>query len=79
MADNFGKWQGGTNFIYAPQWSTGRSNSGEGNKKFGSAAVKRGNSYRFNPNPTRCNHAGCQIAIQSKRDKEIYMKRKGLV
>lgn len=76
MADNFGKWQGGPNFVYAQQWGTGQTNGGEGNKKFGSAGMKRGNTYRFNPNVTRTSHAGCQIAQQSRRDKDAFMKRK---
>lgn len=46
-----------------------------GQNRFGDAGMKRGGTYRFNPNPTRCNHAGCQIAAQSRKDKDAYMKK----
>lgn len=79
MADNFSKWQGGPNFIKARQWGVGRTNSGEGAKKFGSAAMKRGNTFKFNPNPTRCSHPGCMIAQQAKIDRENYALSKRVV
>lgn len=66
-------WEGGPNFVFAPQWSSGKSNSGSGVKgKFGHAGTKRG---RFNPNPTACNHPSCQIALRSKRDKTAHEAR----
>ena len=73
MADNFSNWVGGEH-IKAQQWGAGRTNSGEGAKKFGSASMKRGGNFKFNPNPTRSSHPSCQIAAQSRLDKEIYMK-----
>ena len=60
------KWEGGDLWVFAPQWSSGRSNSGNGSSK-NPALTKRG---RFNPNPTRANHPGCLIAKQAKEDKE---------
>lgn len=73
MADNFSKWQGGQNFYYAQQWGVGRTNDGAGKKKYGNAGHRR--RVRFNPNPTRCNHPGCQIALQSQRDREAYQNK----
>lgn len=72
MADNnFSKWLGGPNFVYAPQWASGRSNDGAARRRLN--LTKRG---RFNPNPTASGHPGCRIAAQSKADAEAYRARK---
>jgi hypothetical protein len=68
--DVFSKWLGGPNFVYAPQWASGRSNSGEFKKKYGLAGTRK--KGRFNPNVTACSHAGCQVAARSKLDKKAY-------
>ena len=47
--NNNGSWVGGE-FVKAPQWGSGRSNSGDGKKKYGNAGMRKRN--RFNPNPT---------------------------
>lgn len=62
-------WEGGPNFVFAPQWSSGKSNAGQSKNP---ALTKRG---RFNPNPTACGHVSCMIAAQSKRDKAKYEAR----
>jgi hypothetical protein len=54
-----------------------KGNDNGGKNKYGDAGYKHRGGYRFNPNPTRCNHAGCQIAIQSRKDKEAYLQQKG--
>jgi len=75
--DNFGKWQGGDNFVYSPQWGSGQSRDGsQGKKKYGDAAMRK--RTRFNPNPTACSHPGCQIKARSKRDKENYLRSKSV-
>lgn len=63
-------WVGGEH-IKAQQWGTGATHSGEGAKKFGSASAKRKGRFRFNPNPTRCNHVGCQISLRARADKDF--------
>lgn len=67
--NNFSRWQGGPNFVYAPQWASGRSNDGAGRKRL--QLTRRG---RFNPNPTACAHPGCQVTARAKRDKEAYIE-----
>lgn len=64
------------NWVMAPQWSSGRSNDGASeSKRYGNAGMKRGNKYRFNPNPTRSSHPGCVIAQQSMKDKKNHLDR----
>ena len=63
------EWLGGE-FVWAPQWSSGKSNDGAYKKKFGNAASAR--KGRFNPNPTVANHPGCLISARSKADKKNY-------
>lgn len=61
MAEKFGSgWVGGPLFSKQKKWANGTMNDGKSKKK------------RFNPNPTACSHSGCQIAAQSRRDKEKY-------
>lgn len=62
-------WVGGEH-VKAQQWGVGKTNSGEGAKKFGSASAKRHGHFRFNPNPTRVSHPSCQISRQAKIDKD---------
>lgn len=72
MAKNLADWVGGSNFIWARQFSSGRSNSGEAKKKFGPACMRR--RVRFNPNSqhVRHNHPSDLVGQQSARDKKLY-------
>lgn len=74
MSGQFAKWLGGPNFVYAPQWGTGRSNDGANKKRYGDAGMRR--RIRFNPNPTSCNHPSCQISKKSAEDKQKYINSK---
>jgi len=67
---NFSKWLGGDNFVYAPQWASGKSNDGNYKKKYGNAATRK--KGRFNANPTVCAHVSCQITQRSALDKKKY-------
>lgn len=76
-ADNFSKWLGGLNFVWARQWGSGVSNSNDAKKKYGLATMRKMKKGRprFNPNVTSCAHPSCLVAAQSKRDKEKFIKR----
>lgn len=66
MASN---WVGG-DWVKAPQWGSGKSNSGDARKKYGNAGTKRGG---FNPNPIRRNgNALCMISQQAVANKKAY-------
>jgi len=65
MANN-SNWVGG-DFVYSPQWASGKSNSGDSRKKYGNAGTKRG---RFNPNPVPRNHPSCMITQKSIAEKK---------
>lgn len=68
MASN---WIGGDNWIYAPQWSSGKTNdTGTIRKKYGNAGMKRGNTYRFNPNTVPSSHPGCTIKPKALEEKK---------
>lgn len=49
MEKSGSKWLGGPNFVWAPQWGSGKNNKGDERKRIGSCMRKR---LRFNPNPT---------------------------
>lgn len=71
MAD-FSNWVGG-DFVYSPQWGSGRSNDGSAKKKFGLATMRK--RARFNPNPTRSSQPSCLISARSAADKAKYIQK----
>lgn len=65
-------WVGGTNFVMIKRGCNNGRKGGvhSGNGSNNNLALNR--RGRFNANPTRVNHPSCQIAAQSKKDKEVF-------
>lgn len=68
------KWEGGDNWVKAPQWSSGKANdTGHLRKKYGNAGMKRGGTYRFNPNTVPSSHPGCTIKIKATEERKRWV------
>lgn len=70
MAKSAG-WEGGDNYVMSPQWGSGPSNSGIGNKQFGLARRKKRGRWVFNSQMTPCSHVSCIISARAKIQKEL--------